>query len=109
MTVDAAYDLYSALDTAESLNTLFTAITTYATRLASMHLEPQDREDAAQEATLYVWRHLGKYDPSRGKFAPWVLAKVLAAFSSYRRAQRAQKRGAGWQMVPLSPEYVDFL
>ena len=107
MTVNAAYDLYSALDTADSLNALFTAITLYAHRLASMHLEPQDRQDAAQEAVLYVYRHLAKYDAKRGRFAPWVLAKVLASFGSYRRAKGAQKRGGGWQFVSLVPTDVD--
>lgn len=107
MTVDAAYTLYQTQATPETLNTLFESITLYATRLASTNFAPADRDDAAQEAVVYVWRHLAKFDAKRGRFASWVLAKTLASFSSYKRAKSAQKRGAGFQMVSLLPEDVD--
>ena len=109
MTVETAYKLYANSADADTLNALFDAITLYASRLASLKLDPSDRDDAAQEAVVYCWRHLSKYDAKRGRFQQWVLAKILAAFSSYRRAKCAQKRGGGWQMVSLLREDVDCL
>lgn len=107
LTVAEAYSGHQEEATERTLNVLFRAISRYSSRLASLHLEPQDREDAAQEAVVYCWRHLGKFDPNRGKFQQWVLAKVLASFSSFRRAKRTQKRGGGWHMVSLVIEDVD--
>lgn len=107
LSVADAYEAYHGEATEGTLDLVFRAISRYASHLASMHLEPADREDAAQEAVIYCWRQLAKYDPNRGKFQQWCLAKILAAFSSYRRAKLALKRGSGFQIVTLFPDDVD--
>lgn len=102
MTLNDAYALYHDHPSADTLNSLFAAVTLYAARMASLNVDYADRDDAAQEAVVQVWTRLDKFDCSRGKFAPWAQAKVLSSFADYRRRGRAQKRGAGWQHVNLT-------
>jgi RNA polymerase sigma-70 factor (ECF subfamily) len=46
---------------------------------------PDDADDAAQEAFLSAWRHLGRYD-ARRPFGPWLMRIALnAAYDARRR------------------------
>jgi RNA polymerase sigma-70 factor (ECF subfamily) len=47
---------------------------------------PDDADDAAQDAFLSAWRHLGRYD-ARRPFGPWLMRIALNAAYDIRRRQ----------------------
>ncbi len=58
-------------------------------RLAYVFLQNlQDAEDATQEAFIYAFRHLARYDPERAAFATWL--KIIAT-SRCRDLQRRRR------------------
>ncbi|NNG17893.1 MAG: sigma-70 family RNA polymerase sigma factor, partial [Gemmatimonadales bacterium] len=58
--------------------------------------EPEDADDAAQEAFLTAWRKLRQYDLTR-PFRPWFLRIVANAARDIRRARRVR------ETEPLAP------
>jgi RNA polymerase sigma factor (sigma-70 family) len=61
-----------------------------ARRLARTVLQnAEDADDAAQEAFLLAWRHIGRYDPAR-PFAPWLMRIVVNAAADLRRKRRVR-------------------
>jgi RNA polymerase sigma-70 factor (ECF subfamily) len=74
-----------------------------ARRLARTVLQnAEDADDAAQEAFLLAWRHIGRYDPAR-PFTPWLMRIVLNAAADLRRKRKVRTT----EQIPasaLSPE-----
>jgi RNA polymerase sigma-70 factor, ECF subfamily len=71
-----------------------------ARRLARTVLQnSEDADDAAQEAFLLAWRHIGRFDPSR-PFAPWLMRIVMNAAADLRRKRRVRST----EQIPLSAE-----
>ena len=61
-------------------------------RLAYMLLQNlQDAEDATQDAFIYAFQHLARYDPKRAAFATWL--KMIA---TSRCRDRQRRRGFRW-------------
>lgn len=55
-------------------------------RLAySILLDQQDAEDVLQEAFIYVFRSLHKYDPQRGAFHTWLYTITVSRCRNMRR------------------------
>lgn len=55
--------------------------------------DPEFAEDVVQEAFLAVWRNPGRFDPSRGGFAAWLLTLVHhRAVDAVRREAVQRKR-----------------
>jgi RNA polymerase sigma-70 factor (ECF subfamily) len=50
----------------------------------------QDAEDATQEAFLYAFRHLARYDPQRASFIAWLKMIVTSRCRDQRRRRRFQ-------------------
>ena len=62
-----------------------------ARRLARAILgDPDDADDAAQDAFLSALRHLGRFDPAR-PFAPWLMRIVANAAGDRRRRRRVRE------------------
>jgi RNA polymerase sigma-70 factor (ECF subfamily) len=60
-----------------------------ALRLAYMLLQnQQDAEDAAQEAFIYAFENLARYDPERASFATWLKIIVTSRCRDLQRRQR---------------------
>ena len=58
-------------------------------RLAYMLLQDmQDAEDATQEAFIYAFRNLARYDPERASFATWLKIIVTSRCRDLQRKQR---------------------
>ena len=58
-------------------------------RLAYMLLQNlQDAEDATQEAFIYAFRHLARYDPERAAFATWLKVIVTSRCRDLQRRRR---------------------
>jgi len=51
--------------------------------------DPDDGDDAAQDAFLSALRHLGRYDPSR-PFGPWLMRIVANAAADRRRRRKVR-------------------
>lgn len=67
--------------------------------------EPEDADDAAQEAFLTAWRKLEQYDPGR-PFGPWFLRIVANTARDLRRARRVREThplGPGQASAEASP------
>jgi RNA polymerase sigma-70 factor (ECF subfamily) len=61
-------------------------------RLAYMLLQNrQDAEDATQDAFVYAFQHLARYDPERSAFATWLKIIVTS-----RCRDRQRRRRFGW-------------
>ena len=56
--------------------------------------DPDDAEEAAQEAFVRAWRHAEVYEPARGAVAPWLLTITRNVAIDARRMRRA---------VPVDP------
>lgn len=56
--------------------------------------DPDDAEEAAQEAFVRAWRHAEVYEPARGGVAPWLLTIARNVAIDARRMRRA---------VPVDP------
>jgi len=48
----------------------------------------QDAEDATQEAFVYAFRHLDRYDPQRAPFAAWLKVIVTSRCRDLQRRRR---------------------
>jgi RNA polymerase sigma-70 factor (ECF subfamily) len=60
-------------------------------RLAYMLLQNlQDAEDATQEAFVYAFRHLARYDPKRATFVTWLKVIVTSRCRDQQRRRRFQ-------------------
>lgn len=59
--------------------------------------DPEDADDAAQDALLACWRHIARYDPER-PFGPWLTR--IAVNSAHDTRRRRQVRAA----EPLAPD-----
>lgn len=60
-------------------------------RLAYMLLQNlQDAEDATQEAFLYAFQNLERYDPERASFATWIKVIVTSRCRDLQRRRRFQ-------------------
>jgi RNA polymerase sigma-70 factor (ECF subfamily) len=82
---------------AEAFGSLVERYAATARRVARAVLdEPEDADDAAQEAFLTAWRKLKQYDPKR-PFGPWILRIVANAARDIRRARRVR------ETEPLAP------
>jgi RNA polymerase sigma-70 factor (ECF subfamily) len=58
-------------------------------RLAYMLLQNwQDAEDATQEAFIYAFRNLARYDPERATFATWLKVIVTSRCRDLQRRRR---------------------
>lgn len=53
-------------------------------------LDDDDADDAAQDAFLSAWRHVGRYDPAR-PFGPWLLRIVANAATDRLRRRRVRR------------------
>ena len=51
--------------------------------------DPDDAEEAAQEAFVRAWRHAEVYEPARGAVAPWLLTITRNVAVDARRMRRA--------------------
>jgi RNA polymerase sigma-70 factor (ECF subfamily) len=61
-------------------------------RLAYMLLQNhQDAEDATQDAFIYAFEHLARFDPKRAAFAAWLKIIVTS-----RCRDRQRRRRVGW-------------
>jgi len=56
--------------------------------------DPDDAEEAAQEAFVRAWRHAEVYEPARGAVAPWLLTITRNVALDARRMRRT---------VPVDP------
>jgi len=69
-----------------------------ARRVARVILQdPDDADDAAQEAFLSAWRKIDQYDPRR-PFRPWLMKIVTNTARDLRRARRVR------ETRPLRPD-----
>jgi RNA polymerase sigma-70 factor (ECF subfamily) len=60
-------------------------------RLAYMLLQNlQDAEDATQEAFVYAFQHLARYDPKRATFIAWLKVIVTSRCRDQQRRRRFQ-------------------
>ena len=60
-------------------------------RLAYMLLQNrQDAEDAAQDAFVYAFQHLARYDPERSAFATWLKIIVTSRCRDRQRRRRVK-------------------
>ena len=76
---------------AEAFGSLVERYAAAARRVARATLgQPEDADDAAQEAFLTAWRKLEQYDPKR-PFGPWILRIVANAARDIRRARRVRE------------------
>ena len=50
--------------------------------------DPDDAEEAAQEAFVRAWRHAEVYEPARGAVAPWLLTITRNVAVDARRMRR---------------------
>lgn len=64
--------------------------TPVARRLARTLLDPEDADDAVQEAFISAWRAIGRYDRRR-PFRPWLFRVVLNAARDLLRRQRVRR------------------
>ncbi len=62
--------------------------------------DPDDAEEAAQEAFVRAWRHAEVYEPARGGVAPWLLTIARNVAVDVRRMRRT---------LPLDPSARLFL
>ena len=71
--------------------------------LSRRGLSPSAAEDAAQDVFLRLLRRdlLLQADASKGRFRSYLLGIALRVLSEQRRRDRAEKRGGGWDQVPL--------
>jgi RNA polymerase sigma factor (sigma-70 family) len=66
--------------------TLYETHHTAAFRLAYLLLrEPRDAEEVVQDAFVYVFRNLRRYDPERGTFWAWLRAVLVSRCRNKRR------------------------
>ncbi len=82
---------------------------------------PQDAEDAAQEAALRAFRALDRFDPQRGAFRPWLWTigiRVALRIATHRRQKDLSlddltsgaddaPRGQGWLHDKLAVDRTD--
>lgn len=74
----------------EAFGRLVERYTPQARRVARAVLaDPDDGDDAAQDAFLSALRHLGRYDPSR-PFGPWLMRIVANAAADRRRRRKVR-------------------
>ena len=77
----------------EAFGQLVERYTAQARRVARAVLaDPDDGDDAAQDAFLSALRHLGRYDPSR-PFGPWLMRIVANAAADRRRRRKVRAAG----------------
>jgi len=50
----------------------------------------QDAEDATQDAFVYAFQHLDKYDPKRAAFVTWLKVIVTSRCRDLQRSRRSQ-------------------
>jgi RNA polymerase sigma-70 factor (ECF subfamily) len=61
-------------------------------RLAYMLLQNlEDAEDATQEAFVYAFQHLARYDPKRATFVAWLKVIVTSRCRDQQRRRRFQR------------------
>lgn len=66
-------------------------------RLAHMLLQNlQDAEDATQDAFVYAFRNLSRYDPERASFATWMKVIVTSRCRDRQRRQRFRWFSLQW-------------
>jgi RNA polymerase sigma-70 factor (ECF subfamily) len=82
-----------------------------ALRLAYMLLQnQQDAEDATQEAFVYAFQHLARYDPRRSAFATWLNIIVTSRCRDLQRRRRIgwlslqELREVGFEPEDEAPE-----
>lgn len=83
---DASLVTLASAGDAEAFGHLLERYAAAVRRVTRAVLEnPDDADDAAQEAFLSAWRHLGRYD-ARRPFGPWLTKIALnAAYDARRR------------------------
>ena len=60
-------------------------------RLATLLLQNrQDAEDATQEAFVYAFQHIDRYDPDRADFATWLKVIVTSRCRDLQRRRRVK-------------------
>lgn len=85
--LDQLYERYSADKSPDHLDDLLIGVrTTVVNRFRKAH--PSDAEDIAQQCALRVWRSLEgmglkPFDPTRGKFNPFVSTVAQSARSDF--------------------------
>ena len=71
-------------------------------------LGPSDAEDATQQAFLHLWDRARRFDPSRGRFAPWFAAVARhEVIARVRRRSREQRIIASEEIDDLLGGVVD--
>jgi RNA polymerase sigma-70 factor (ECF subfamily) len=75
-------------------------------RLAYMLLQNlQDAEDATQEAFIYAFKNLARYDPERASFATWIKVIVTSRCRDLQRRRRFKWLSLQeWLEVDREPE-----
>src|SRR5438552_734161 len=67
-------------------NELYQAISPGLYRLAySILLHKQDAEDVVQEAMVYIFRNLHRYEPARGALRTWLYTITVSRCRNARR------------------------
>lgn len=71
--------------------------------LSRRGLSPSAAEDATQDVFLRLLRRdlLLQADASKGRFRSYLLGIALRVISEQRRRDQAEKRGGGWEQIPL--------
>lgn len=66
-------------------------------------LQPGEAEDVAQDVFLRLLDRelLLRADSSKGRFRSYLLGITLRVLGDQRRKERADKRGGGWERIPL--------
>ena len=88
---EATYAAQALAGDAEAFGVLIQRYAGTARRVAQAILaDPEDADDAAQDAFLTAWRKLEQYDPKR-PFRPWFLRIVANTARDVRRARRVRE------------------
>lgn len=88
---DADLALRAAAGDGDAFGELVRRHAAAARRLARAALQdPEDADDAVQDALLSAWRNLARYDRAR-PFAPWFMRIVLNAAADLRRRRKVRK------------------
>ncbi len=95
---EGVYAVRAQAGDADAFGLLVQRYAAVARRVARVILQdPDDADDAAQDAFLAAWRKIDQYDPRR-RFRPWFMKIVTNTARDLRRARRVRETG------PLLPD-----